>query len=90
MNEIERNAINAMLALVDTMKKAQWISVQEKMPECGLRVIATDGTFVGEAWLGQNGRWMRYGLEWSQAFFDGSDAITHWMPLPPVPDGGEQ
>ena len=34
-------------------KVPQWISVEERRPEPGKRVLATDGVFVGEAY-----RWM--------------------------------
>ena len=33
-------------------KVPQWISVEERRPELGVRVIATDGVFVGEAYGG--------------------------------------
>lgn len=61
----------------------KWISVDEKLPELGTRVIATDGVFVGEAIFARDSRWSGYGgwilrdCIWS--------VVTHWMPLPPVP-----
>ncbi len=81
-NVIERlTAENAALR----EKVPQWISVEERRPEPGVRVIATDDAFVGEAYGGMLGEWRRYdnGLCW---FDVTGHEVTHWMPLP---EGGK-
>ena len=67
-------------------KVPQWISVEERRPEPGKRVLATDGVFVGEAYRTSADTWRRYdGI----AMWDclGS-IITNWMPLPEAPEEG--
>ena len=61
----------------------KWISVDEKLPELGTRVIATDGVFVGEAIFARDSRWSGYGGGILRDCIGG--VVTHWMPLPPVP-----
>lgn len=41
-------------------KVPQWISVEERRPEPGKRVLATDGVFVGEAYRTSADTWRRY------------------------------
>lgn len=66
----------------------KWISVDDELPAPGMRVLATDGVFVGEAYRTVSGTWNRYG---GVAMRDciGS-VVTHWIPLSPVPKKGEQ
>lgn len=64
-------------------KVPQWISVDEKLPELGTRVIATDGVFVGEAIFARDSRWSGYGGGILRDCI--GSVVTHWMPLPPVP-----
>ena len=56
----------------------EWVSVEERLPEPGERVLAAKGTFAGEAYLASNGVWMRHdGFPWE---------VDAWMPLPAPPD----
>lgn len=66
---------------------SEWISCKERLPEIGQRVIATNGTFTGEAYLrGHRKAFYRpYESEW-EAVFD--EPVTHWMPLPIPPAKG--
>ena len=64
-------------------KVPQWISVEERRPEPGKRVLATDGVFVGEAIYALDGRWSGYGGGILRDCL--GSVITHWMPLPPAP-----
>ena len=58
----------------------EWVSVEERLPEPGERVLAAKGTFVGEAYLASNGAWMRHdGFPWE---------VDAWMPLPAPPGKG--
>lgn len=64
----------------------EWVSVEDRLPTPGERVIATDEQFVGEGYIDSCCRWYRYGgFEWR--FFDIERDVTHWMPLPEPPEG---
>ena len=57
----------------------EWISVKDKLPEKGERVIFTNGIFVGEGYLNVNGKWRRYmDVPYNVDIFN----VTHWMPMP--------
>lgn len=61
-------------------KVPQWISVEERRPEPGKRVLATDGVFVGEAYRTSADTWRRYdGIAMRDCL---GSIVTHWMPLP--------
>ena len=66
-------------------EKQQWISVTERLPAEGMRVLAaTEGVFSGEAYLSCEGVWMRsYGVVWVSLV---DMPVTHWMPLPDAPE----
>lgn len=61
----------------------KWISVDETLPAPGMRVLATDGVFVGEAIFARDSRWSGYGGGILRDCI--GSVITHWLPLPPVP-----
>ena len=64
-------------------KQPQWISVEERRPEPGKRVLATDGVFVGEAYRTSADTWRRYdGIAMRDCL---GSIVTHWMPLPSAP-----
>lgn len=64
-------------------KVPQWISVEERRPEPGKRVLATDGVFVGEAYRTSADTWRRYdGIAMRDCL---GSIVTHWMPLPEAP-----
>lgn len=68
-------------------KVPQWISVEERRPEPGKRVLATDGVFVGEAYRTSADTWRRYdGIAMRDCL---GSVVTHWMPLPGAPAEGE-
>ena len=65
------------------MSKATWISVLDQMPEPGKRVLATNGVFVGEAWIGERNKWTRpTGFLWTELQ---RSPVTHWQPMPDAP-----
>lgn len=67
-------------------KGPRWISVEERRPEPGKRVLATDGVFVGEAYRTSADTWRRYdGIAMRDCL---GSIVTHWMPLPGAPEEG--
>lgn len=62
------------------MPVMKWRSAVDDPPALGVRVIATDGHMVGEAFLyGHSKEWYRpYSQPWRNVF----GPVTHWMPLP--------
>ena len=82
-----RNKIRRMPA-ADVAEVVQWISVKDayRRAPAGQRVIATDGVFVGEAYRTSADSWRRYDdyRLWHDAT---GRTVTHWMPLPEVPEG---
>ena len=63
----------------------KWISVEERLPEKGERVLVTNGPeggFVCESYLNINSKWMRAGCE--LVFM----TPHYWMPLPKPPEEG--
>lgn len=61
-------------------KVPQWISVEERRPEPGKRVLATDDVFVGEAYRTSADTWRRYdGIAMRDCL---GSIVTRWMPLP--------
>ena len=69
---------------VDELRKRQWISIEDKLPEKGERVLITNGAFVCESFLANNDKWQRGGTD---LFFM---QPTHWQPMPEPPKEGEE
>ncbi len=63
----------------DELHKRQWISVEDRLPEKGERVLITNGAFVCESFLANNDKWQRGGTD---LFFM---QPTHWQPMPEPP-----
>lgn len=69
-------------------KVPQWVSVEDRHPKTGTRVLATDGVFVGEAYRTSADTWRRYdGIAMRDCI---GSVVTHWMPLPEAPEEGEK
>ena len=62
----------------------EWVSVEERLPEPGERVLATDCGFVGEFYINKRGKWQRYNVNCSELLM--ALDILYWMPLPAPPD----
>lgn len=74
------------LVVVDMLEKMpSWISVKDRLPPCGERVLTTDGNAVFEAHLSISHKWVRCGFLWW-----GQGVVTHWMPLPDPPKECEE
>lgn len=68
-------------------KVPRWISVDDRRPKPGARVLATDGIFVGEAYRTSADTWRRYdGIAMRDCI---GSIVTHWMPLPEAPEAPE-
>lgn len=66
----------------------KWINVDGTLPAPGMRVVATDGVFVGEAYRTSAGTWSRYdGMAMRDCL---GSVVTHWMPLPEAPEEGDK
>lgn len=83
-NVIEQmDAENAKTEAESDALRHGWVSVDDKLPAPGTRVIATDGVFVGEAIYALDGRWNGYGGGILRDCL--GSVVTHWMPLPSAP-----
>ena len=58
----------------------EWVSVYDRLPEPGERVLATDCGFVGEFYINKRGKWQRYNVNCSELLM--ALDILYWMPLP--------
>ena len=65
----------------------EWVSVYDRLPEPGERVLATDCGFVGEFYINERGQWQRYNVN-CHALLMALD-ILYWMPLPKSPKEDE-
>ena len=62
---------------------SEWISIYDRLPQQGERVLATDGAFVGEMYINKREQWQRYNVN-DSALMMALD-ILWWMPLPNPP-----
>ena len=80
--------LNDVLDLIDEQPAItppnEWVSVEERLPEPGERVLATDCGFVGEFYINKRGKWQRYNVNCSELLM--ALDILYWMPLPAPPD----
>ena len=65
----------------------EWVSVYDRLPEPGERVLATDCGFVGEFYINKRGKWQRYNVNCSELLM--ALDILYWMPLPKIPKEDE-
>ena len=58
-----------VLSLIDAQptltQPNEWVSVYDRLPEPGERVLATDCGFVGEFYINKLGKWQRYNVNCS-------------------------
>jgi len=64
---------------IDRLKRGEWISVKERLPDAEGRYFATDGYKVGEG-IFLDGK--MYACDLSPFL---TEDITHWQPLPEPP-----
>lgn len=77
-----RAAVSLLYKMIESMptltQPNEWVSVEDAVPDPGVRVLAANGNFVGEAYMASNGAWMRHnGFPWK---------VDAWIPLPAPPD----
>ena len=65
----------------------EWVSVYDRLPEPGERVLATDCGFVGEFYINKRGKWQRYNVNCSELLM--ALDILYWMPFPEMPKEDE-
>lgn len=91
-NGTERDRLHRLAAYEDTglapveVQQMRWIPVEERLPEPGERVLATDCGFVGEFYINKRGKWQRYNVNCSELLM--ALDILYWMPLPEPPKEG--
>ena len=62
-----------------------WVSVEDAVPDPGVRVLATDGIFVGEAYRTSADSGHRHtGFPWRDGVT--GRTVKYWMLLPAPPD----
>lgn len=80
--KLQNRIASLELQLAEAKARLAWIPVGERLPEEKQRILSTDGK---EFYLDYYARWegkdnppcFCYGLSW---------AVTHWMPLPQMPE----
>ena len=81
---IARSAMRNPDAMPTLTPPNDWVSVEERLPEPGERVLATDCGFVGEFYINKRGKWQRYNVNCSELLM--ALDILYWTPLPAPPD----
>ena len=79
-----RDSARVTLARPTLTPPNEWVSVEERLPEPGERVLATDCGFVGEFYINKRGQWQRYNVNCSELLM--ALDILYWMSLPAPPD----
>ena len=78
----ERDLLDLICNMPTLTPPNEWVSVENAVPGPGERVLATDGTFVGEAYRTSANTWYRHtGFPWRDCL---QSIVTLWMPLPTV------
>ena len=77
-SDAQKSLLGRVLYIVENMPTLtppnEWVSVDDRLPEPGERVLAANSSFVGEAYMASNGAWMRHdGFPWE---------VDVWMPMP--------
>ena len=63
-------------------QQPRWISVGERLPENGQKIIAA---FRGSGWVVDQARYAYGEFDFASWVNVSSDNVTHWMPMPPKP-----
>ena len=79
-------ACDMAIAALREQAERRWIPVTERLPEPGVRVLASDGGFVGEFYISDKGQWKRYNVN-NHSLLMALD-ILWWMLMPESPKEG--
>jgi Protein of unknown function (DUF551). len=74
LDELEQACVE-----IDRLKNGRWISVKERLPENGRRVMVIDKH------ENQTIAWCEHGRFWPDNLQFSPSMITHWQPLPEPP-----
>lgn len=98
----ERRSISTLLQKVESLEdeiaslreERRWVSVGERLPDVGADVLAMGGEGEFQARLvsvGESHRWEPLWLDvhGCGCCGGGRPNVTHWMPLPPGPEGAK-
>lgn len=86
---VQYKLVQAIIANAPTLTPPnEWVSVFDRLPEPGERVLATDCGFVGEFYINKRGQWQRYNVNCSELLM--ALDILYWMPLPAPPEKEDQ
>lgn len=90
-SDAQKSLLGRVLYIVENMPTLtlpnEWVSVYDRLPEPGERVLATDCGFVGEFYINKRGKWQRYNVNCSELLM--ALDILYWMPLPKSPKEDE-
>lgn len=71
--------------LEQELRKYEWISVKDRLPEMGMDVLVTDGLHTMVTWCENTND----GVKWVDNYYTYVNVrfkeVTHWMPLPESP-----
>lgn len=70
------------------LRESQWVAVSERLPEERLSVIAFTPQGERIAYYDPSGDAKRRS-EWWDSHEDYALYVTHWMPIPPLPEGDD-
>ena len=96
--DVVRVSTEAARIIIDVLKGQDWISVKERLPEEGVRVLAVKKLKDGRRDLALATCIPEYkhhdyvtGEDIVEPYWvcGGNNNITHWMPLPEMPEEGE-
>lgn len=90
-SDAQKSLLGRVLYIVENMPTLtppnEWVSVYDRLPEPGERVLATDCGFVGEFYINKRGKWQRYNVNCSELLM--ALDILYWMPLSKSPKEDE-
>jgi hypothetical protein len=71
---------DALARELETERERQWISVEERLP-------AEDGYYLFSEKMNSGSRTFCMWVNGGEALTTAPEIVTHWMPLPPAPEG---
>jgi hypothetical protein len=78
ITDLENRCRDSLSEIARLREERRWVSVEERLPEIGVGVLAIDDDGIAVHW------WDRHRWCSKKACHT---CPTHWMPLPPGPEG---